>query len=62
LPLHAHALTPAPAAARNSYSVLREGKAEVLQRDNDVFYNKAQVRRAAAPRAARARLPHRGGG
>jgi hypothetical protein len=27
-----------------SYSVLREGKGEVLQRANDVFYNKAQVR------------------
>ena len=27
-----------------SYSVLKEGKGEVLQRANDVFYNKAQVR------------------
>jgi tRNA (guanine26-N2/guanine27-N2)-dimethyltransferase len=54
--------------AASSYSILREGKAEILQRDNDVFYNKAQVRprcrrwirvarapgRALRPAAARA--------
>jgi hypothetical protein len=31
--------------------VLREGKGEVLQRANDVFYNKAQARGTAALRA-----------
>jgi hypothetical protein len=36
-----------------SYSVLKEGKGEVLQRANDVFYNKAQVRpRAWTPQPA----------
>ena len=35
-----------------SYSVLKEGKGEVLQRANDVFYNKAQVR-ACPPRRQR---------
>jgi hypothetical protein len=33
--------------------VLREGKGEVLQRENDVFYNKAQARAAIGQRAAR---------
>ena len=32
------------AAPLCSYTVLREGKGEVLQRENDVFYNKAQAR------------------
>lgn len=39
----------------SSYSILREGRAEVLQRENDVFYNPAQARPTAAaaqPQAA----------
>jgi len=38
-------------ACPRSYTVLREGKGEVLQRANDVFYNKAQARGTAALRA-----------
>ena len=49
----AHAVPRLPGWTHNdmsslsSYSVLKEGKGEVLQRANDVFYNKAQVRACA---------------
>lgn len=58
-PVAAEAAAPAAAepepAVPEGFKILREGKAKILQKGNDVFYNEAQVRGQGQRDAGRGR-------